>query len=103
MHTPSFAVVMALTAATTLSPSVAHAQRVGQAPEARPGRPALYPGQPRVNLPGPRWGGKVRGRWYGGHYAPGAGPPIGSRRVAGCCRATGSRQASSCRIGRCTG
>ncbi len=71
MRTPSFAAAMALIATTALSCGVAHAQRVGQAPETRPGRPALYPGQPRVNLPGPRWGGKVRGRWYGGHYAPG--------------------------------
>ena len=68
MRTPTLAAIAAILAST----GVAHAQpRLGQAPEARPGRPALYPGQPRVNLPGPRWGGKVRGRWYGGHYAPG--------------------------------
>lgn len=68
MRTPTLAALAAILAST----GVAQAQpRLGQAPEARPGRPALYPGQPRVNLPGPRWGGNVRGRWYGGHYAPG--------------------------------
>lgn len=68
MRTPTLAAIAAILAST----GVAHAQpRIGQSPEARPGGPAIYPGQPRVNLPGPRWGGKVRGRWYGGHYAPG--------------------------------
>lgn len=68
MRTPTLAAVAAILAST----GVAHAQpRIGQSPEARPHGPAVYSGQPRVNLPGPRWGGKVRGRWYGGHYAPG--------------------------------
>ncbi len=71
MRTPTLAAAMAILAATGLSGIAAAQPRVGQAPEALPGRAVVYPGQPRVNLPGPRWGGKVRGRWYGGHYAPG--------------------------------
>ncbi|KQM28656.1 MULTISPECIES: RcnB family protein [unclassified Sphingomonas] len=68
MRTPTLAAIAAILAST----GAAEAQpRVGQSPEARPGRPGIAAGQPRVNLPGPRWGGKVRGRWYGGYYAPG--------------------------------
>ncbi|KQN40666.1 hypothetical protein ASG37_02460 [Sphingomonas sp. Leaf407] len=70
MRTPLIAATIAFAAATALPTGVADAQVVahgqrGHAPRMVPG------GHPRVNLPGPRWGGKVRGRWYGGHYAPG--------------------------------
>lgn len=71
MRTPSFAAAIALLATTGLAGGVAQAQRVGQAPEALPRGPAIRADAPRVNLPGPRWGGKVRGRWVGGQYAPG--------------------------------
>ncbi len=67
MHMPSIAATIALIAAAAVPGPVAHAQRAEHAPRVAP--PGA--GQPRVNLPGPRWGGKVRGRWYGGHYAPG--------------------------------
>lgn len=36
-----------------------------------PDQPVARPGRPQVNLPGPRWGGRVQGRWHGGHFAPG--------------------------------
>lgn len=71
MRTPSYAAAVALLAASGLTTGVGQAQPVGQAPEALPRGPAVQAGAPRVNLPGPRWGGKVRGRWVGGQYAPG--------------------------------
>ena len=71
MRTPSFAVAVALFATAGSLSDVAQAQPVGQAPEALPRGPMVRSGAARVNLPGPRWGGKVRGRWVGGTYAPG--------------------------------
>lgn len=71
MRTPFFAAAVALLATTGLAGGVAQAQRVGRTPDAMQRGPVVAPGAPRVNLPGPRWGGKVRGRWVGGNYAPG--------------------------------
>ncbi len=70
MPFPFPAVAMALAALVTPeAPLAAATDAFVQSP--RSGRPAVRPGQRRVNLPGPRWGGRVQGRWYGGQYAPG--------------------------------
>lgn len=61
----------AVTSAVAAQPGVARPGHAMHAPRGLPPRPAIRGGHPRVSLPGPRWGGRVQGRWYGGHYAPG--------------------------------
>lgn len=73
MRTLSIA-ALALTAIALAAPADA-GQRGHRGPNVRPVHPGVrpmpHPGVRHVQMRGPRWGGKVRGRWYGGTYAPG--------------------------------